>query len=55
MAQISFELQQKPEITFKFVCLITLVIKVVSYSIQDVTGGMCETLGECSLGQTIPI
>jgi len=23
--------------------------------IQGVTGGMCETLGECSLGQTIPI
>jgi hypothetical protein len=23
--------------------------------IQDVTGGMCETSGECSLGQTIPI
>ena len=22
--------------------------------IQGVTGGMCETLGECSLGQTIP-
>ena len=24
-------------------------------SIQGVTGGMCETSGECSLGQTIPI
>jgi len=23
--------------------------------IQGVTGGMCETSGECSLGQTIPI
>jgi len=23
--------------------------------IQSVTGGMCETSGECSLGQTIPI
>jgi hypothetical protein len=23
--------------------------------IQGVPGGMCETLGECSLGQTIPI
>jgi len=22
--------------------------------IQGVTGGMCETSGECSLGQTIP-
>ena len=22
---------------------------------QGVTGGMCETSGECSLGQTIPI
>ena len=25
------------------------------YVIQGVTGGMCETSGECSLGQTIPI
>ena len=24
-------------------------------SIQDVTGGMCETSGECSLGHTILI
>jgi len=24
-------------------------------NIQGVTGGMCETSGECSLGQTIPI
>ena len=23
--------------------------------IQGVTGGMCETSGDCSLGQTIPI
>ena len=23
--------------------------------IQGVTGGMCETSGECSIGQTIPI
>jgi len=23
--------------------------------IQDVPGGMCQTSGECSLGQTIPI
>ena len=23
--------------------------------IQGVTGGMCETSGECSLGQSIPI
>jgi len=23
--------------------------------IQGVTGGMCKTSGECSLGQTIPI
>ena len=23
--------------------------------IQDVPGGMCQTLGECSLGHTIPI
>ena len=26
-----------------------------SVYIQGVTGGMCETSGECSLGQTIPI
>jgi hypothetical protein len=25
------------------------------HSIQGVTGGMCETSGECSLGQTMPI
>jgi hypothetical protein len=25
------------------------------YIIQGVPGGMCETSGECSLGQTIPI
>ena len=24
-------------------------------TIQGVTGGMCETSGECFLGQTIPI
>ena len=30
---------------------------VVTYccSIQGVPGGMCQTSGECSLGQTIPI
>jgi len=27
----------------------------VPYHIQGVTGGMCETSGECSLGETIPI
>jgi len=26
-----------------------------TFYIQGVTGGMYETLGECSLGQTIPI
>ena len=25
------------------------------YDIQGVPGGMCQTSGECSLGQTIPI
>ena len=25
------------------------------YVIQGVSGGMCQTSGECSLGQTIPI
>ena len=28
---------------------------VEAANIQGVTGGMCETSGECSLGQTIPI
>jgi len=26
-----------------------------NYYIQGVPGGMCQTSGECSLGQTIPI
>ena len=33
---------------------ITLLILCKIYK-QGVTGGMCETSGECSLGQTIPI
>jgi len=34
-----------PRVSFTFTRLL----------IQGVTGGMCETSGECSLGQTIPI
>ena len=30
------------------------VVQRVVY-LQSVTGGMCQTSGECSLGQTIPI
>ena len=31
------------------------VLQLDTGAIQGVTGGMCETSGECSLGQTIPI
>ena len=31
------------------------VVRCNNASIQGVPGGMCETSGECSLGQTIPI
>jgi len=37
------------------VTLTFIVAPCIMESIQDVTGGMCETSGECSLGQTIPI
>ena len=32
--------------------LFTVILR--NRDIQGVTGGMCETSGECSLGQTIP-
>jgi hypothetical protein len=32
-----------------------LAILLSTDAIQGVPGGMCETSGECSLGQTIPI
>ena len=32
-----------------------MVNREFEYNVQGVTGGMCETSGECSLGQTIPI
>ena len=32
-----------------------LFFLILAHSIQGVTGGMCETSGECFLGQTIPI
>jgi hypothetical protein len=34
---------------------ISFLISYTLWNIQGVTGGMCETSGECSLGQTIPI
>ena len=36
----------------KYIGVVNLVVWPY---IQSVTGGMCETSGECSLGQTIPI
>ena len=40
-----------------FVCLAVRAFQIDTdtLSIQGVTGGMCETSGECSLVQTIPI
>ena len=35
--------------------LLRLSQHCVYCTIQGVPGGMCETSGECSLGQTIPI
>ena len=35
-------------VPLRYLCILTI-------SIQGVTEGMCETSGECSLGQTIPI
>ena len=40
---------------FLFPTVHALFSKTALISIQGVTGGMCETSGECSLGQTIPI
>ena len=36
-------------------CVFVCVCVCIYIYIQSVTGGMCETSGECSLGQTIPI
>jgi len=32
-----------------------IIIIIIIIIIQGVPGGMCQTSGECSLGQTIPI
>ena len=42
------------KIIFMFSCG-DMIDLVEAANIQGVTGGMCETSGECSLGQTIPI
>jgi hypothetical protein len=40
---------------FLMVRTFLLMLVLFYIYIQGVTGGMCETSGECSLGQTIPI
>jgi hypothetical protein len=59
--------EQAIEIKAYFIRFITDLITIPEYAndtgniyflishIQSVTGGMCQTSGECSLGQTIPI
>jgi len=38
-----------------FAELTTVITLSFHWYIQDVLGGMCQTAGECSLGQTIPV
>jgi hypothetical protein len=40
---------------YLFIAFCVCIYIYIYIYIQGVTGGMCETSGECSLGQTIPI
>ena len=54
LSQFFFFLSYIISDALNFRCSGVLYIYIYIY-IQGVTGGMCETSGECSLGQTIPI